>query len=52
MIGDAATRAIVLAVAGGHLSPAEGLELVALVEAQRAAVECFESHTVIAGPVE
>jgi hypothetical protein len=34
-----ANRAIVLAVAGGHLSPAEGLELLALVEAQRAAVE-------------
>jgi hypothetical protein len=34
-----ANRAIVLAVAGGHVSPAEGLELVALVEAQCAAVE-------------
>jgi hypothetical protein len=35
----AAHRAIVEAVTSGNVSPAEGLELVAVVEAQRAAVE-------------
>jgi hypothetical protein len=35
----AAYRTIVEAVAGGELAPAEGLELVALIEAQRAAVK-------------
>lgn len=34
-----AHRAIVEAVAGGDISPAEGLELVAVIEAQRAVVE-------------
>jgi len=34
-----AYRAIIEAVTGGHVSPAEGLELVALIETQRAAVK-------------
>ncbi len=34
-----AHRAIVEAVAGGDISPAEGLELVAVIEVQRAVVE-------------
>jgi hypothetical protein len=34
-----AYRAIIEAVTSGHVSPAEGLELVALVETQRAAVK-------------